>query len=137
MAPPLAFTPFTVTKSRAVSYSQSTFPSSVEWARRSPPSVPEKTTPGKDVSAADCAGLHPGRGPQSGGGANQTLLPSETFKAVRPPPTAGSRIRMDAPFSPVTRFPAPSETAAYTLRPSYDIPHWTPPLAPPLPTRVC
>jgi hypothetical protein len=30
------------------------------------------------VSAADCAGLHPGRVPQSGGGAYQTLLPSET-----------------------------------------------------------
>src|SRR5580700_9796893 len=90
-----------------------------------------------DVSAADCAGLHPGRVPQSGGGANQSLLPSETLRAVRPPPTAGSRIRTDAPSAPVTRFPAPSETAAYTLRPSNDIPHWTPPLAPPLPTRVC
>src|SRR5690348_7127539 len=89
IAPPLAFTPFTVVKSRTVSNSQSTLPSSVEYARRSPPSVPEKTAPGMEVSAADCAGLHPGRVPHSDGGANQILLPFETLRAVRPPPAVG------------------------------------------------
>jgi hypothetical protein len=64
------------------------------------------------VSAADCAGLHPGRVPQSGGCANQTFAPSETFNAVSPPPNPGSKMRTHAPFTSFTRFPAASETAA-------------------------
>src|SRR4026209_36502 len=56
--PPFAGTLLTVVNSRAVSYSQSTEPSRVEYARSRPSIAPENTTPGIPVTAAFCDGLH-------------------------------------------------------------------------------
>src|ERR1051326_112385 len=88
MEPPLALTPFTVWNSRAVSKSQTTRPSSAEYPRRWPSIDAENTTPGIEVTAADCAGLQPegALGAHITGGAYQTLAPSRTASAVRPPP---------------------------------------------------
>src|SRR5579872_3368218 len=58
MEPPLPATPFTVSYSRAVLYSHSTFPSTVEYARIMPSVVPENTTPGITLSAADRDATH-------------------------------------------------------------------------------
>src|SRR6202162_997141 len=54
----------------------------------------ENTRPGIPVTAADWAGLQPDGafGTQTIGGAYQTLLPSSTRSAVRPPPCWGSKI---------------------------------------------
>src|SRR5688500_583534 len=94
MAPPCAFTPFTVWYSRAVSTSHSSLPSVVEYARRCPSNPPAKMAPGTAVTAAESAGLQrglPGRA-HGTGGAYHALAPSAIRSAVRPPPASGSRV---------------------------------------------
>src|SRR5215468_4494225 len=54
--PPLAATPFTVSKFLAVLNSQSTVPSSVDNARKTPSQPPEKTAPGVAVRGPSCPG---------------------------------------------------------------------------------
>src|SRR6266853_6311176 len=91
--PPRPFTPFTVSKSRMVLKSQSNSPSSAERARMCPSVEVAKTTPGISVTAPGWEGLQP-TGAPSGQGADVTChswLPSATRRAVRPPPTFGSR----------------------------------------------
>ena len=104
------------------------------------PSRPENTTPGIAVTAAGCAGLQPGRGGAHGvPGATQTLAPSSTSSAVSPPPCVGDSGALPMPAAP-PMLPAcrpTSDTAAYTRWPSLAMPHCTPPLVPPAPTRVC
>src|ERR1700687_1262071 len=91
--PPLAWIPFTVVYSFAVSKYHRISPSSVANARMWPSREPEKTTPGISVRAADWPGLQPGRGGLHGWlGAYQAFPPSSRCKAVRPPPFTGSNV---------------------------------------------
>jgi hypothetical protein len=72
-------------------------------------------------------------------GATQTLAPSSTSSAVSPPPCVGERGALPRPAAP-PMLPAcrpTSDTAAKTRWPSLAMPHCTPPLVPPAPTRVC
>src|SRR5258708_6585203 len=87
IAAPLATTPFTVSNSRFVSYSQMTDPSLVEYARMPPSRLPEKTAPGITVMAAGWAALQPRTVPHFGtaGGATHTDLPVSSETACRPP----------------------------------------------------
>src|SRR5580704_2631633 len=73
--------------------SQTIFPSAVEYARKCPSSPPENTSPGIAVTAADCAGLHPGRSPQPGCGVRQTSSPVSSLRADSPPPALLSKRR--------------------------------------------
>src|SRR5688572_24572189 len=88
-----------------------------------PAVVPENTTPGIAVIAADCACTH-GRPPHSIGGgiAFQTSSPVARFSAASPPA-----------FDP--RFE--SAVAKYAWRSSAAVPHSTPPSALPAPTLCC
>src|SRR5262249_11076608 len=88
--PPRAETPFTVSYERTVSKSQTILPSAAAYARRCPSSEPENAIPGMALTAADCAGLHRGREPQSPGGVSQTRSPLSRRKANMPPPLLGS-----------------------------------------------
>src|SRR5215475_15198795 len=92
----------------------------------------ENTTPGMLVTAADWAGLHPERasGAQTIGGAYQVLLPSDTRKAVSPPPCCGSRILRRVSKGSLGRVRPEDDVAAYTRWPSVAMPHWTPTLGP-------
>jgi hypothetical protein len=74
-------------KSRFVSKVQRTLPSSLAYARTAPSAPPENTTPGIEVSAADCAGLQPRPGVQTGacGGVNQARWPVARSTACKPP----------------------------------------------------
>src|SRR5580765_3987126 len=67
-------------------------PSLASYARRCPSSPPEKTTPGRAVVAADCAGLQPGVASHPGCGARQATSPVFTSSAYRPPPAFGLSI---------------------------------------------
>src|SRR5262249_47423886 len=88
--PPRPETPFTVSYERTVSTSQTIFPSAAEYARRWPSTEPENAIPGIALTAADCAGLHLGRSPHSGGGVYQALSPFSRRRANMPPPAFGS-----------------------------------------------
>src|SRR5262245_31425956 len=121
--PPLAATPLTVSYGWAVSYSHRIFPSAAAWARMTPVVVPENTTPGIAVMAADWACTQ-GRPPQSiaGGITFQTSSPVSRFNAESPPafdPRIGSAV------------------AKYARRSSAAEPHSTPPSALPAPTLRC
>src|SRR5436309_2482302 len=94
--PPLPFTPLTVVNSRAVSYSQRTFPSRVENARRRPSMVPENTTPGIAVTAAGCEGLHGFLFAQPAPRTVQTNRPVLSSTADIPPPSAGFSVSKSA-----------------------------------------
>src|SRR5437763_10688181 len=89
--PPFAATPFTVSNGRAVLNSHRILPSVVAYARIRPFVVPENTTPGITVIAADCACAH-GRPLQSigGGAAFHTSSPVVSLSAARPPAFAPS-----------------------------------------------
>src|SRR5882762_1669811 len=81
--PPFALTPFTVSKSRAVLYSQSKCPLSLENARTTPSQLFEKMTPGMAVNAA----VSP-RGPGAAGpsiGVNHCFSPLLSRTAATPP----------------------------------------------------
>src|SRR6267143_1762202 len=81
--PPFALTPFTVSKSRAVLYSQSKCPLSLENARTTPSQLFEKMTPGMAVNAA----VSP-RGPGAAGpsiGVNHCFSPFVSRTAATPP----------------------------------------------------
>src|SRR5207302_2790536 len=84
---PRALTPLTVGNSRFESNSQTTDPSFVEYARRAPSLDPEKTTPGINVNAADCAPLQPR--PEAhlaaAGGVIHTRSPVRSDTACSPP----------------------------------------------------
>src|SRR5262245_59575690 len=88
--PPFAFTPLTVSKSRAVSNCHSTAPSVVEYARKCPSTDPENTMPGATETGEDWAGLQLGRSPHTGGAADHAFEPSEGLIATSPPPTVES-----------------------------------------------
>jgi hypothetical protein len=64
--PPRAFPPFTVSKSRSVSNSQSRFPPTLLNAHGRPSMDPEKTAPGMTVTGAIWAVLQAGL-PRHGG----------------------------------------------------------------------
>src|SRR5262249_51194151 len=96
------------------------------------------------VTAADCAGEHPGLLLQPGCGVCHTVFPVATFRAKRPPPTFESSVIGTpnnvgcAPAAPgAGGFCATSETATYTLLPWVADPHWMPPLLPPGESRCC
>src|SRR5579864_5225132 len=135
--PPRPGTPLTVWYGRAVSKSQITRPSSVLKPRRCPSTDPENTAPGIAVTAAGCAGLHTAFDPHGGGAAYHTFSPLAMRRAVSPPPCVGSGGNPTWMIVPGGAFLTRSETAAYTFCPSLAMPHCTPPLVPPLPTRVC
>src|SRR5262245_43571337 len=84
--PPFAATPLTVVYSCDVLYSQITWPSADAYARMMPLVVPENTTPGIAVIAADCACTHaaPVQFP-AGGAERQISSPVARFSAARPP----------------------------------------------------
>src|SRR4051794_30231140 len=84
--PPRASTPLTVSYGRIVSTSHTTLPSVVEYARIWPSTEPENAMPGNADTAADCAGLHRMRAPQSDGGANHVFSPVSSLSAYIPPP---------------------------------------------------
>jgi hypothetical protein len=88
--PPLAFCPFTVSNSRAVSTSQITAPVEANYPRKCPSTEPEKTAPEIAVTAADCAGLHSFRSPQLAGFTLHTFSPLAKRSAKSPPPWDGS-----------------------------------------------
>src|SRR5580692_8197902 len=100
-----------------------------------PSTAPENTTPGIAVIAADCAGLQLGRSPHTGGGADQTFLPVAASSANNPPPALGST-SSGFPVVNSLRRKSISLSATYMFFPSLAEPHWIPPSAPPLPTRV-
>src|SRR5438105_3202203 len=132
--PPWPGTPLTVLYSRSLSKSQMIFPSEVEYARMWPSTEPENATPGIAVTAADWAGEHRGREPHLGGGELQTCLPSASRSANIPPPWLGSA---SVEVLKVSMMRLMSETATYTFVSSAAEPHCTPPMVPPLATRVC
>src|SRR4029450_2823965 len=70
--PPLPCTALTVVYGCAVSTSQTIAPLLLSYARRCPSIPPENTMPGIAVTAADCAGLHPGLSPHPGCGVVHT-----------------------------------------------------------------
>src|SRR5579862_5879665 len=82
--PPFAETPLTVVNTRAVSNSQTTWPSVLEYARITPSTVPEKTAPGTTVTAADWAGMHRRSGAHVGLTLH-TSAPSARLTAEMPP----------------------------------------------------
>src|SRR5215471_6880893 len=88
--PPRAETLFTVSYGLTVSKSHTTLPSIIEYPRRCPSTEPEKATPGIALTAADWAGLHLFRSPQSAGGVYQTRSPLSRRSANIPPPAFGS-----------------------------------------------
>src|SRR5262245_16471998 len=89
------------------------------------------------LMAADCAGLHCGRSPQTGGGAVHAALPSATLSANSPPPTIGSSIvRPRAIPVQLEGLTVWSGSATYARRPSVTDPHSPAPSIPPLPIRV-
>src|SRR5580765_4587838 len=88
--PPRAGTSLTVLYGPTLSKSQITFPSAVEYARRCPSTDPENTTPGMELTAADCAGLQRLRSPQPAGGVYQARSPLSSLNANIPPPCLGS-----------------------------------------------
>ena len=97
--PPRAVTPFTVSKSRAVSKSQRTWPSVVAKARKWPSIDPPNTAPGIAAAGADSAGLHDALSPQPFGRDSQACAPSASLIANSPPPASGfspPRPRCDA-----------------------------------------
>src|SRR5271154_6837528 len=117
--PPLAFTPFTVSKSMVVRKSHRISPVAVEYARKCPSIEPENTTPGIAETAADCAALQPlVNGTQLGFGAGvfHTSSPVASFSAYRPGAASGGRATT-------------SETATYIRSLSAAEPHSTPPSA--------
>src|SRR5262245_4762129 len=87
MDAPLPGTPFTVVKSRFVSYSHSSDPSFVDQPRTPPSFDPVKTTPRITVTAAKIAALQPRTVPHFGasGGATQLRSPVASFTACKPP----------------------------------------------------
>src|SRR3984957_5019337 len=98
------------------------------------------------VTAADCAGLHPGTSPQPGCGVRQTSSPVSSLRAHSPPPallsmsrvTLGLRTRGCAPGVPAaTGWNLGSDTATKRLLSSAATPHCTPPSVLPLPTLFC
>ena len=95
---------------------------SLAYARTAPSAEPANTTPGIDVSAADCAALQPGPLPQTGGsgGAYQRRWPVARSTACTPP---GAGVSWSA-------------TAKYARSPSLVAPQ-TPPTGLPLPQRYC
>src|SRR5262245_3239077 len=133
MEPPRAATPFTVVKSLAVSTSQITLPSTVEYARKWPSTEPEKTAPGTAAAGAESAGLHDVPGVPAGllphalPFAVQATFPSAGLIAYRPPPADESSPR-PTPVNPM------SESGAKNLVPSLADPHSSPPSALPWPT---
>ena len=131
--PPRAFTPLTVSKSRAVSKSHSTCPSLVAKARKWPSTDPPNTAPGIAAAGADRAGLHDGLSPHALGRDNQACLPSARRIANIPPPTSGFR-----PPRPNCEgcLNVMSDSGTYMFVPSLADPHSTPPSAPPRPTVV-
>src|SRR5437867_6008267 len=84
---PFAGTPFTVSKSRFVSYSHNSEPSLVDQPRTPPSFDPVNTTPGMTVMAARIAALQPRTVPHfgGGGGVNQARSPVVSFTACSPP----------------------------------------------------
>src|SRR5580704_2755677 len=80
--------------------SQTIFPSAVEYARKCPSSPPENTSPGIAVTAADCAGLHPGTSPQPGCGVRQTSSPVSSLRAQSPPPALLSMSKVTLELGP-------------------------------------
>jgi hypothetical protein len=89
--PPRAFTPLTVSKSRAVSKSHSTCPSVVAKARKCPSIDPPNTAPGIAAAGAERAGLHDGLSPQAFGRDSHACLPSVSRSANSPPPASALR----------------------------------------------
>src|SRR5262249_39618600 len=89
MDPPLALTPLTVGKSRAVLYSHRILPSRVEYARSWPSMVAENTTPGMAVTAAGWAGLQGFLSPPGGGKTFQRVRPVGSSSAANPPLASG------------------------------------------------
>src|ERR1700722_13146671 len=65
---------------------QAILPLSDKKARKCPSSPPENTSPGIALTAADCAGLHPGTSPQKGCGVRQTSSPVSSLRAQSPTP---------------------------------------------------
>src|SRR5436190_6186772 len=120
---PFAATPFTVVKSRFVSYSQSSDPSFVEKARTPPSFDPVNTAPGMTVVAARIAALQRGTAPHfgAGGGVYQRRSPFASLTAWRPP---GFGVSV-------------SETAKYALSLSTADPNSRPPRALPFAARYC
>src|SRR5258708_35238098 len=108
--PPLAFTPFTVSKSCSELNDQITLPVLVSYARSTPSIAPENTTPGINVTGAICAGVQPYFPRQAGfsGSAYQTFSPVVSFSANSPPA-----------FS----LRCTSDKAIYTLSSSAPMPH--------------
>src|SRR5687767_3549066 len=94
--PPFAFTLLTVGNSRAVSYSQRTLPSRVEYARNRPSIVPENTTPGMSVTAAFWDGLHGFRFAHPAPGTPQTSRPVRRSTAFIPPLASGLSAKKSA-----------------------------------------
>src|SRR5271154_3762981 len=89
--PPRPSTPLTVLTGPAVSMSQITAPSRVEYPRKCPSTDPENATPGIAVTAADCAGLQRFLSAGQGtGGVYHTRLPVARLSANMPPPRFGS-----------------------------------------------
>src|SRR5437667_352079 len=89
--PPLAATPLTVSNGRAVLNSHRILPSEVAYARIVPVVVPENTTPGTTVMAADWACAQ-GRPLQSigGGVTRHSSSPVVSLSAARAPAFAPS-----------------------------------------------
>src|SRR5439155_4925607 len=81
IAPPLAATLLTVSKSRAVLYSQITLPSAVESARSTPSDPPTNATPGIALTAAALFT----RVPSLASGVYQAFSPVVSFSADMPP----------------------------------------------------
>ncbi len=113
--PPLALTPFTVSNGRMVSKSHSSLPVLASCARRWPSVEVAKTTPGMLDTAPGWEGLQPAGASlaQGAGATRQSLAPSLTRSAVRPPPLAGSRVKRRVSSAlGVWRVRCTSETAA-------------------------
>src|ERR1039458_8418508 len=100
--PPRALIPLTVGNSRAVSKSQTIWPSLIRNARRCPSIDPENTRPGTAVGGASCAALQP-RWPAQGGlggGVCHTTLPLDGSRANRPPGSGDPMSESGANTSP-------------------------------------
>src|SRR5882672_1133951 len=85
--PPCALTPFPLSKSRFVSKVQTIAPVLLSYARTAPSAEPANTAPGIEVTAADCAALHPGPLTQTGAGGAvyHARLPVARLTACKPP----------------------------------------------------
>src|SRR3954449_5674518 len=93
IAPPPAFTPFSVSNSRLVSNSQITDPSLVACARSAPSFDPANSTPGISVGAEISAALQPAPAAHfsGSGGEYQARAPVVRLTACKPP---GFGVRM-------------------------------------------